>query len=41
MQYFIIGILIGAGAAFTALSIWAKEEQKKIDEYEEWRRKLP
>lgn len=41
---FILGLLIGAGLAFTVLAIWAKEEQKTIDEYEkyeEWRSKLP
>ncbi len=36
---FILGLLIGAGLAFTVLAIWAKEEQKKIDRWEEWRRK--
>ena len=41
MAKLIIGFLIGAGAAFTFVSIWAKEEQKKIDAWEKWRAKLP
>lgn len=40
MTKLIIGVLIGMGIAFTILTIWAKEEQKTIDEYEKWRRKL-
>lgn len=39
MMKFILGILIGAGLAFSLLAIIEKEEQKTIDEYEKWRRK--
>ena len=37
----LLGILIGAGLAFSLLAIREKEEQRKISEYEKWRLKLP
>lgn len=44
MAQFILGILVGAGIAFTGLALVEIEENKKRSEwekYEEWRRKLP
>jgi len=41
MMKFILGLLIGAGLAFTVLALWEKEERKKQSEYEKWRAKLP
>lgn len=41
MTKLILGILIGAGLAFTVLALIEKDEQKKLDDWEEWRRKLP
>lgn len=41
MTNIILGALIGAGIAFTALAIWTKKEQKTIDEWERWRRRKP
>ena len=41
MMKFVLGLLIGAGIAFTVLAIIEKEEQRKLNEWEEWRRKLP
>ena len=38
---FILGLLIGAGIAFSLLAIFEKEEQRKLDEWEKWRQKLP
>lgn len=39
MMKIVIGILIGAGLAFSLLAIIEKEEQKTIEDYEKWRRK--
>lgn len=36
---FILGILIGAGLAFSLLAIIEKEEQRQIDMYQKWRSK--
>lgn len=41
MTKILLGILIGAGIAFSVLSIWEKEEQKRLDDWEDWRNKLP
>lgn len=41
MTKLFLGILIGAGLAFTVLALIEKEEQKKLDDWERWERKLP
>lgn len=41
MAKLILGILIGAGLAFTVLALIEKDEQKKLDDWERWESKLP
>lgn len=41
MAKIILGIFIGAGIALSWVSIIEKEEQKKIDRWNEWKDKLP
>lgn len=39
MMKLILGMFIGAGIVFTVLALIEKEEQKKINDYEIWRRR--
>ena len=37
MTKILLGILMGAGLAFSILALIEKNEQKKIDDWEKWR----
>ena len=37
---FVLGLMIGAGIAFSFLAIWEKDEQKKLAEYVRYMERL-
>lgn len=41
MTKFILGILIGAGLAFSLLALIEVDDRKRREEIEKWRTKLP